>query len=574
MFKTIRQIYNLCGSYKSRLVGGVICSVFHAVFHSLTILAILNILINIDGLTPEIIWRSVWILFASVVGRSFFKYLINMTMSANGYNVFCEKRLEIGDKLKYAPMGYFSEQNLGRISTALSTSFAELEGFAMMAVDNMISGIVQAVCVMVFMFFFKWEIGVITLCGLVFSMLALNLVKKRTAEQAPRREAARENMISRTIEYIRGITVVKAFGGQPVDDMKNVFSESRDAYISMEKKVMIPVNLYKGILEVSSGLIVFGASYFMLVHELTFSVGIMFLISAFMVYSQMEYMGNGAFLLRLIDHALNHMDEIMNIPVMSEGNVAESEDWSIELRNVSFGYEKRDVIKDVSFRIPHNSSIAIVGYSGSGKTTLCNLIARFWDVDSGEVLFGGRNVKEYPCDEFLSHISMVFQNVYLFNDTVANNIRFGKADASMDEIENAAKKACCYDFIMGFPDGFDTIIGEGGSTLSGGEKQRISIARAILKDAPVVILDEATSSVDPENEQVLLQAIGELTKNKTLISIAHRMTTVRNADQILVMDDGRIVQKGTHSQLVSQEGIYKRFLMVREQSIGWQLSFH
>ena len=574
MFHTIRQIYNLCGSYKSKLVSGIVFSTLHAVFHSLAILAILNILVNIDILTPLIIWRSVWILLLSVAGRSLFKYLINMTMSANGYKVFCEKRLEIGDKLKFAPMGYFSDQNLGRISTALSTSFAELEGFAMVAVDNMISGIVQAVCVMIFMFLFKWEIGFVTLCGLVLSMLALNLVKKRTAEQAPRRETARENMISKTIEYIKGISVVKAFGGQSIGNMDAVFSESRDAYISMEKKVMIPVNLYKGILEVFSGLIVLVASYLMLIHQLTFSVGIMFLISAFMVYGQMEYMGNGAFLLRLIDHALSHMEQVMNIPVIDQGASLSTGDCNIELRHVCFGYDSRETIKDVSFKVPQNSSVAIVGYSGSGKTTLCNLIARFWDVNSGEILFGKRNVKDYPSDELLSHISMVFQNVYLFNDTIANNIRFGKPDATMEEITVAAKKACCYDFIMELPNEFDTLIGEGGSTLSGGEKQRVSIARAILKDAPVVILDEATSSVDPENEHMLLRAIQELTKNKTLISIAHRMTTVKNADQILVMDDGKIVQQGTHNQLITQEGIYKNFLKVREQSAGWQLSFH
>lgn len=570
MFHTIRKVYNLCGSYKSKLVSGIIFSTLHAVFHSLAILAILNILVNIDGLTPSIIWNSVWILLLSVAGRSLFKYLINMTMSANGYKVFCEKRLEIGDKLKLAPMGYFSDQNLGRISTALSTSFAELEGFAMMAVDNMISGIVQAVCVMIFMFLFKWEIGLVTLCGLVWSMFALNVVKKRTAEQAPRREAARENMISKTIEYIKGISVVKAFGGQSIGDMDAVFSEARDAYVSMEKKVMVPVNFYKGILEVFSGFIVLAASCLMLGHQLTFPVGIMFLISAFMVYGQMEYMGNGAFLLRLIDHALEHMEQVMNIPVMEQGSSV-STGYDIELKHVCFAYDNRETIRDVSFQVPQNSSLAIVGYSGSGKTTLCNLIARFWDVNSGEVLFGGRNVKNYPSDELLSQISMVFQNVYLFNDTIANNIRFGKPDATMEEIKTAAQKACCYDFIMELPNGFDTLIGEGGSTLSGGEKQRISIARAILKDAPVVILDEATSSVDPENEHVLLRAIHELAKHKTMISIAHRMTTVKNADQILVMDDGRIVQRGTHNQLMTQEGIYKNFLKVREQSAGWKL---
>ena len=199
------------------------------------------------------------------------------------------------------------------------------------------------------------------------------------------------------------------------------------------------------------------------------------------------------------------------------------------------------------------------------------MITRFWDVNSGQISFGGHNVKDYGCDELLSNFSMVFQNVYLFHDTIENNIKFGKPYATETEVKLAAKKACCYDFIMALPDGFQTVIGEGGSNLSGGERQRISIARAILKNAPVIILDEATSSVDPENEHELLKAINELTKGKTLISIAHRMTTVQTADQIIVLDDGEIVQRGTHKELIEQEGVYKKFLTVRTQSVGWQI---
>lgn len=572
MFQTIKRIYALCGSYKSKLTSGIVFSCVHAVFQSMSIVAILNILMNLDTLSDQIIWNSVWILLTSVAGRSIFKYCICMSMTANGYNVFCEKRIEIGDMLKHAPMGYFSDQNLGKISGALSTSFAELESFSMMAVENIITGLVQAVCVIVFMFCFQWQLGVISLLGLLISSWALNFIKKRTEEQAPRREQARANMVTKVIEYIRGIAVVKSFGGQPVNDIEEALSENRDAYISMEKQSMVAVNLHKTILEVFSGLILMCTSYLMYTETVGFGVGVMFLISSFMVYGQMENMSNGAFLLKIIDHSLNHMDKVMNIPTMIEGEAQISSNCGIELRNVHFGYDTREIIKGVSFQIPQNTSVAIVGYSGSGKTTLCNLIARFWDVQSGEILFGGKNIKEYPCDELLGQISMVFQNVYLFNDTITNNIKFGKPDATRAEVEEAARKACCYDFIMELSDGFDTMIGEGGANLSGGERQRISIARAILKDAPVVILDEATSSVDPENEHALLQAINALKENKTLISIAHRMTTVKNADQIIVLEDGKIAQQGTHEELIAQEGIYRRFLNVREQSVGWQLS--
>lgn len=572
MLKTIKRIMELCGSYKSRLIIGIVCSMFYSIFNSLSIFAILNILLNVRSLTASIIWRSAWILAGSVVGKSIMRYLICIYMSANGYNVFCEKRLETGNRMKRAPMGFFSEQNLGMINTALSSATTELESFSMVAVDNIVGGIIQAVFVMLVLLYFNWQIALLALGGMLLSSAVLKLVKSRTTKQAPRREAARETMVSKVIEYIQGISVIRAFGRQPDDEIDQVLEETKDSYITMEKQVMGIVHLYKGILEVFGGLILGCAAWQMFFGQLDFPVGVMFLISSFTIYSQMETMGNGAFLLRMLDSSLNRMEKVTNIPVMDDGATKISpENCDIQLKNVSFGYDSRTIIKNINLVIPQGTSTAIVGYSGSGKTTLCNLITRFWDVDSGEILFGGHNVKEYACDDLLSHFSMVFQNVYLFHDTIENNIKFGKPDATLEEIKAAAKRACCYDFIMALPDGFQTIIGEGGSTLSGGERQRISIARAILKDAPIVILDEATSSIDPENEHELLKAIAELTKNKTLISIAHRMTTVRNADQIIVLSDGQIVQQGTHQTLISQDGIYRNFLTIRTQSAGWQI---
>lgn len=572
MLKTIKRILDLCGSYKSRLIAGIVCSLIYSVCTACSIFAILNILLNIRELTNDHIRNSIWILLVSIVGKCIMKYLISIYMSANGYNVFCEKRMEIGDRMKRAPMGFFSEQNLGMINTALSSATTELENFSMVAVENMVGGIIQAVCVMIVLLFFNWKVALLSLIGLLLSSVTLKLIKIRTTKQAPRREASREIMVTKVLEYIRGISVIRSFGRQPDDEIHQVLEETKNANITMEKQVMSVVNLYKGILEVFSGLIIGYSAWLMLIGQLTFPIGVMFLVSSFMIYGQMETMGNGAFLLRVLDSSLNRMEKVMNIPVMDEGaKKIEPANCDIELKNVSFGYDSRPIIKKVSLKIPQGTSTAIVGYSGSGKTTLCNLITRFWDVDSGEVLFGGHNVKEYACDDLPSNISMVFQNVYLFHDTIANNIKFGKPDATREEVKIAAKKACCYDFIMKLPDGFDTIIGEGGSTLSGGERQRISIARAILKDAPVIILDEATSSVDPENEHELLKAIEELTKGKTLISIAHRMTTVRKADQIIVLSDGEIVQQGTHKELIAQEGVYKNFLTIRTQSVGWQI---
>ena len=225
----------------------------------------------------------------------------------------------------------------------------------------------------------------------------------------------------------------------------------------------------------------------------------------------------------------------------------------------------------MSFQVREGTTTAIVGPSGSGKTTLCRLMARFYDVSEGRITLGGHNLKEFTCDSLLSNISMVFQNVYLFHDTIKANICFGTEQASEKEMIRAAKQACCHDFIMELPAGYDTIIGENGASLSGGEKQRISIARAIMKDAPVIILDEATANVDPENEKELIEAIQALTKEKTVLMIAHRLKTVRNADQIFVIDKGRIIQRGTHDELVKQDGIYRRFVDSRRQAIGWKI---
>ena len=248
------------------------------------------------------------------------------------------------------------------------------------------------------------------------------------------------------------------------------------------------------------------------------------------------------------------------------------EKTDIDVDNIDFAYDEKKIIDDIALSIPSGTSAAFVGPSGGGKTTLCHLIARFWDVDKGKVKLDGKNVKKYSMNSLMGNYSFVFQNVFLFHDTIANNIRFGKPDATMEEVIAAAKKACCHDFIMALPDGYDTIIGENGASLSGGERQRISIARAIMKDAPIIILDEATANVDPENEKELMTAIKELTKEKTILMIAHRLKTVKNADQIFVVDQGKIVQRGKHSELAAEDGIYKRFIDSRRQAVGWKIS--
>ena len=368
--------------------------------------------------------------------------------------------------------------------------------------------------------------------------------------------------------------VVKAFGlaertGKAVDA---AIEESKEANIVLEKAFSKMTALYQTVFKLARAAILVFAPYLLAGGSITPEKCLLLLVSSFMIYAAVEVAGSMSSIARAVEASLDRLDNIMDIPSLDEnGADLVPENFNIEVKNMSFGYGEKEVLHQISLSVPQGSSCAIVGPSGAGKTTLVGLIARFWDVKEGQITLGGRDVREYTSGSLLKNFAIVFQNVYLFEDTVENNIRFGRPDASEDEIIAVAKKACCHDFIMTLPDGYQTKIGEGGSSLSGGEKQRISIARAILKDAPIVILDEATASVDPENEQELQKAIRELTKDKTILMIAHRLSTVRTADQIIVLENGRIVQRGNHKELMREDGLYRRFVGMRSQAIGWTL---
>ena len=444
----------------------------------------------------------------------------------------------------------------------------------MLAIEQMTSGVAMTILTSVMMFFFSPVIAGLSLAGLVLGMLVLRWVRLRAAQYAPIYQEAQEHLVGKVMEYIRGISVLRSFskGDEGQREVRAAFQQKWDADYGQEKATAGVLRFYGLTFKLMSCVLIAAAALLYLAGQISLPYCLTFLFCAFTVYSDLETMGNSAFLSKRINTELDRLEKVTDIPKMdtSAEKLAVSH-FDISLEHISFGYGDRRVIHDISLKIPEHTTCAIVGPSGSGKTTLCNLIARFWDVQEGAVRIGGENVRDYTADSVLEHISMVFQNVYLFHDSVENNIRFGRPEATHEQVVEAAKRACCHGFILSLPNGYDTIIGEGGSTLSGGEKQRISIARAILKDAPIVILDEATSSVDPENEQALLTAIQELTKDKTLISIAHRLSTVRNADQIVVIDQGRIVQQGKHTDLLQKDGVYRKFLSLRTRATGWHL---
>jgi ATP-binding cassette subfamily B protein len=563
------------GSFKSKLKLSFLFSVLHAFFEVLPILAVVYFVERLDSVNAGLILTCFGIMAVSVIGRIIFKYQIQDKQSGTGYEIYAEKRIEIGEKLKRAPLGYFDEKSLGDITAALTTTLSDLEMLAILVLDAIVSGLVYVVLMGLTIFFFNPLIGFITLGGLLISVLLQTVLLRRSAKLAPRRQAAQAGMVREVLEYVQGMGVVKAFGlGQGNQDRVNAaIEESRAANMAVERGSIKLLGLYQWVFKLTACAIVVTAPYLLSGGVLNFASCVMLLTASFTVFVPMENMGMYSAFVRFVDASLDRIGEVENVPLMDEKSKEQRFDhFDIELKNVSFAYGRRQVINNVSFTIPRNTTTAIVGPSGSGKTTLCYLISRFWDVQDGEVLVGGLNVKDITCDSLLKNISMVFQNVYLFNNTIAANIRFGRPGASMEEVMEAAKKARCHDFITALPRGYETIAGEGGASLSGGEKQRISIARAILKDAPIVILDEATASIDPENEYHIKLALEKLTKNKTLIIIAHRLSTVRRADQILVLEAGRIVQRGSHRELLQEEGIYRRFVEIRRKSAGWQLA--
>lgn len=537
-----------------------------------------DVLDDFNGVEP-LAGRDIWIILGAmifaVLGRYLFSYLRAITQESVGYEQAADERIRLGDIFKRVSLGFFSKNNTGELSAATTTDLSFMEMFAMNMVNTVVNGYITVIVLILFLAFYSPLAGGIALAGVLLSALFLHLLEERSRKNAPVHQKAQDDMVASTIEYLRGMQVVKAFKqeGVAVRGIRKAFSDSKNINIKIEVEYM-PFNcLHLFSLKAASVAIVAIAAWLTANGGMDLSTMLMLDMFSFMIFGSVESMNNAAHVLEIIDATLDKLERIEHADIIDkDGKDISLQNTDIAFHDVTFSYDKVPVLQNISFSIPQGSTTAIVGPSGSGKTTICNLIARFYDVDSGAVTVGGEDVRNMTCDSLLRNISMVFQKVYLFHDTIENNIRFGNPSATQEEIVEAAKKARCHDFIMALPDGYDTVIGEGGSTLSGGEKQRISIARAILKDANIVILDEATASIDPENEHLIQQAISELTIGKTVIVIAHRLATIEHADQILVVDRGQVVQKGTHHELLRQEGLYRRFITIREQAEGWSIA--
>lgn len=575
MIKTLSKIYQFSGKMQGTMKKTILFSVLHSLFDMMSFGALAMVFSGLtDGFTTSMIWMIFGITLASMLLKIYCSYISDFGKVQIGYFMCAEKRIHIGDRMKYMPMGYFNDHNLGNLTSVVTTTMGDIENNASMVLTNILGGYIHAAIITIVMLCIDWRIGLTILCGILLFTWCIGRLQKKSETVSPQRQQAQEALVSNVLEYVQGMLIVKSFnlGQNSNSKMRQAILDSKDKNLKLER-TFVPYNMLQQIiLYGTSILVIVEGLYFYLNGTMALSICLLMTVASFMLFSQLQSAGNTSSLLRLLDVSIDKVNEIDNTPVMDEhGKPINPPNYNIVFDDVSFSYGEHKILDHVSLSIPEKTVTAIVGPSGAGKSTLCNLIARFWDVDDGKITIGGIDVRDYTLDSLLTNISEVFQKVYLFADTIENNIKFGNPAASHNEVVKAAQKACCHDFIMSLPDGYDTVIGEGGATLSGGEKQRISIARAILKDAPIIILDEATSSVDPENENLLMGAISELTKNKTVIMIAHRLKTVRNADQIFVLSGGHIVQTGKHEDLIRQPGIYADFIGIRKKAIGWKL---
>lgn len=572
MFALISRMLRLSGRYKKRIQLAFVCAFVEQILSKMPIFFAFLVLAGFaSGTMSGAGCLAVGaILVCVVVLQAVVHYASDRLQSAAGYMIFADQRIALADHLRRLPMGYFTAGNIGKISSVLSSDMVFVEEVAMSTIANMMSYLLSAGVLMVFMFWLDWRLGLIALAVTLLANVVARRMNAVSLKEAAARQEQGERLTDAVLSFVEGIGVIKSYnllGAQSAALTEN-FARSRDVNAAFERR-MTPWTTGLSILYGAGIAAIFGLAVYL---EQTGALSLAYLLGVllfvFDLFGPLKALYGEATRLTVMDAALDRTCDVLvetELPDTGTAHLPETTAGDeIVFEDVSFSYDgKNDVLHDISFAMPPRTMTALVGPSGGGKSTIANLLARFWDVDTGCVKIRGVDIRDVPLAELMDQISMVFQRVYLFQDTIYNNIAMGRPDASEKEIIQAAKKARCYDFVAALPDGFQTIVGEGGATLSGGERQRIAIARCILKDAPIVILDEATASVDVDNERYIQEAISELVRGKTLLVIAHRLHTIRDADQILVVAGGRIAQRGDHASLSDQPGIYQDFVQKR-----------
>lgn len=577
MIEAFKKIWGFAGEERANINKSAAVKFLNAVFHMLEVSAVYFIIVALTQgeIGSSAAWTALAFMAASIIGNAVTTGISKNQQTHAGYFMAANERIKIGNRLKGVPMGFFNENSLGEVTGVCTTVLGNIETMVPMVLVDIMGGLIGTVVFTAMIVIFEWRVGLVALAGIIVYFFVVSAMERKSAAIAPNAQKSQTALTSAVLEYVQGMGIVKSFNlsGRGDKRAQDALEFNRKSNLDMER-LMTPYTIFQELVLQIAGIAM------MLVSITCWAKGtmpianaLMCIVMSFLVFGQIKLFGMGMSMLRLASASIYRTLQTEAMEQMDEkGRAVSPEGHGIEFDDVCFSYENKEILHGISVKLPDKTTTAVIGPSGSGKTTLCNLSARFWDVDSGSVKIGGKDVREYTLESLMEQISMVFQNVYLFADTIENNIKFGRPDATHDEVVAAARKACCDDFIEALPDGYDTVIGEGGASLSGGEKQRISIARAMLKDAPIVILDEATANVDPENEDRLQKAIEELTRDKTIIMIAHRLKTVRNADQILVIDEGRIVQQGRHEELIHQQGIYADFVLRRKEAIGWKLN--
>lgn len=561
---SVNNIISILGKYKKSVRLGYLASLLES-FMSFTPYMVLFYIVKV-GLERAYEMKDFYLvaaaMFLSVFLRALFKRWQDKLQQDKGYYAFSDNRLRLTDHLAKLNMGYYTEGNIGNFSSVVTTDIVFIEEYASSQMGIAVSSTTNLITSVLFLFFFDYRLGLVYVLLLALALYGIDCLVKAMKRNVDVRQKNFADLSSGVISFIKGMQTVKAFNMQRERStiLESEIEKTQESSLELVQDVHRAILFFNIFSALPVALMVVFVSYWMLQGSFDLAYGIGFIVFSFVMFMPVMLMGNAAEVLSVSDAAIERYKEMMSIEEMKDhrDTSIQIDKMNIRFQDVSFAYEDKEVLKNINLEIKEKTFTALVGKSGSGKSTIANLIVRFWDVEKGEILIDGKNIKEIPQEELLSNISMVFQNVYLFHDTVFNNIAFGNTEATKEEVIEAAKKARCHDFIMALEKGYDAIIGEGGATLSGGEKQRISIARAILKDAKLILLDEATAGIDPENEKYIQEAIEELVKNKTLIVIAHRFSTIQNADKIVFLEDGEIVEEGSSEELLALDGKYKR----------------
>ena len=582
MFAMFSRILKLSGRYKGRIQGAFVCAFLESILSKMPIVLAFVVLSRFaaDTLTSQTCLYIGLGLAAAVLVQMLVHYLSDSLQSAAGYLMFADKRMELGSHLRKLPMGYFTSGNIGKISSVLSTDMVFIEEVAMSTLGNMMGYLLSSLILLVFMFYLNVQLGLIAAAVTVLAWLVSKGMNKVSLREAAERQEQSERLTDAVLSFVEGIGVIKSYNllGEKSEELTDNFQRSRNTSLAFEQK-MTPWTMSLNILYGIGIAAIFGLSIVLEQRgalPLAYVLGV--LLFVFDLFGPLKALYGEASRLTVMNAALDRIEAVLNEPELPDTGKqhlpaqAQPGQPEVQFNDVVFAYQDKEVLHHISFAMKKDSMTALVGPSGSGKSTMLRLIARFYDPQNGIVRFGGVDEKTVDPEKLMSKISVVFQDVYLFQDTIGNNIRYGRENATQEEIEAAAKLAHCHDFIMALPDGYDTMVGEGGSTLSGGEKQRISIARAILKDAPVLLLDEATSSLDPENEVEVQQAIEELVKDRTVVMIAHKLKTIAGADQIIVLDQGEVKEVGTHKELMDNHGLYRHLWDIQQTTAGWQIN--